>query len=182
MATGLFFSASASQAASVILRWTAPGDDGRTGRASLYDLRCSTAPITDANWSLATQISGLSRPLPYGNRELITVSGLLPSTDYYFAVKAADEQMNWSPMSNVIKRTTCGGCAGTTGNVNGSSDNRVDLIDLAILVEYLTGNVAVQICSEEANVDASPDGLITVSDLSFLTSYLTAYAILPQCP
>ena len=165
-----------------MLHWTAPGDDGRIGRASQYDLRYSTSPITDANWSLAARVDGLSRPLPYGNREMVTVSGLLSSTDYYFAVKAADEQLNWSPMSNLFMRTTCGGCIGITGNINGSSDNRVDLVDLTLLVQYLTGNYGTQVCFEEANVDGSSDGLVTLTDLSLLTAYLTGITSLPNCP
>ena len=169
-------------AASIVLKWTAPGDDGPVGRASQYDLRYSTALITDANWQNATRVSGLARPLPYGNKEVVTIGGLLPSTTYFFAIKAADELLNWSPMSNVIQRTACAGCIGNTGNVNGSSDGRVDLIDLSLLITYLTSyNSGVQICFEEANVDGSLDGLITISDLSMLTAHLTDGIVLPQC-
>lgn len=182
IAAGLSLIATSLQAASVVLHWTAPGDDGRVGRASQYDLRYATFPITDANWANAARVSGLAKPLPYGNRELITIQDLLPSTNYYFALKAADELSNWSPMSNVIMRATCGGCVGITGNINGSTDNRVDLIDLALLVQYLTGNQGTHICFEEANADASPDGLVTLSDLSLLTAFLTGTVGLPACP
>jgi hypothetical protein len=181
-AAGLGLIASSPQAASVVLHWTAPGDDGRVGRASQYDLRYATSPITDANWANSTRVSGLAKPLPYGNREQVTVQDLLPSTNYYFALKSADELSNWSPMSNVLQRATCGGCVGITGNVNGSTDNRVDLADLAILVQFLTSNQGTQLCVEEANVDASPDGLITLSDLSLLIAFLTSIVGLPACP
>lgn len=171
------------QAASIVLKWTAPGDDGKSGRASQYDLRYSTLPMTSANWQTALRVDGLARPLPYGNKEIVTVRGLLPSTTYYFAIKAADELWNWSPMSNVIQRTTCAGCVGTTGNVNGSSDGRTDLLDLSLLVNYMTANNSgIQICFEEANVDASLDGLITISDLSLLVAYITGSRTLPDCP
>lgn len=179
---GMCLAACITQAASVVLHWTAPGDDGRTGRASQYDLRYATVPITDANWNLATRVNGLARPLPYGNKEIFTVRGLLLSTSYFFGIKAADELWNWSPLSNIAQRTTCAGCVGTTGNIDGSPDNRVDLADLSTLIAYLTSNTGVQICFEEANVDGSLDGLITLSDLSFLTAFLTGGGILPQCP
>jgi len=182
LTTGVCLATCSIQAASIVLHWTAPGDDGRTGRASQYDLRYATVPITSANWNLATRVDGLARPLPYGNREIFTIRGLLTSTTYFFGIKAADEQWNWSPLSNIARRTTCAGCVSTTGNVNGSTDGRVDLVDLSTLVEYLTSNSGIQICFEEANVDGSPDGLITLSDLSFLTAFLTGGGVLPACP
>ncbi|PWB76146.1 hypothetical protein C3F09_00930 [candidate division GN15 bacterium] len=144
-------------------------------------MRYSTSPITSTNWNTATRVGGLPTPLPYGNREAFTVSGLLPSTTYYFAIRAADEALNWSIISNIAQRTTCSGCVGTTGNVNGSADGRVDLIDLTTLIAYLTSGGA-QICNEAANVDASSDGVISLSDLSLLTAYLTAGVPLPSCP
>ena len=178
----LLLASSSIQAASIVLHWTAPGDDGRIGRASQYDLRYSTSVISDANWAQATKVTGLPAPLPAGNREWCIVRNLLPSTNYYFAIKAADERSNWSPLSNVIIRATCSGCIGTTGNVNFSADNRVDLLDLSFLVQFLTGNSGPQICFEEANIDGSPDGLITLIDLSRLTAYLTGSTALPKCP
>ena len=171
-----------SQAATVVLRWTAPGDDRYVGRAMVYDLRYSTAPITDANWSGATVVGGLSLPKPYGNREIVAVTGLVSSTKYYFAIKAADDKWNWSPLSNIAIESTCGGCTGKTGNVNGSPDGVVDIQDLAILIQFLSGATTVMpICYEQANVDASLDGLITVSDLSWLVAYMTAGKTLPYC-
>ena len=145
-------------------------------------MRYATFSITEANWNLVTRVDGSERPLPYGNKEIVTVRGLLPSVSYFFGIKAADEQWNWSPLSNIIQRTTCVGCVGTTGNVNRSSDGRVDLIDLSYLVAYLTSNSDVQICFKEANVDGSLDGLITFNDLWLSTALLIGGPILPECP
>ncbi|PWB68984.1 hypothetical protein C3F09_10795 [candidate division GN15 bacterium] len=92
--------------AAVTLSWTAPGDDGRTGQASIYDLRYSLTPITEANWSSAVKVWGLPSPGPAGSRETFIVTGLANSTTYYFALKSGDEVPNWSPMSNVVSRTT----------------------------------------------------------------------------
>ncbi|UCD64234.1 MAG: fibronectin type III domain-containing protein [Candidatus Zixiibacteriota bacterium] len=91
---------------SVTLSWTAPGDDGGVGTATVYDVRYSTSYITDANWDQATQVAGEPAPQPAGSAETLTVTGLDPSTTYYFAVKTADEVPNWSPLSNVATITT----------------------------------------------------------------------------
>jgi hypothetical protein len=83
------------------LCWTAPGDDGWTGRAAAYDLRYSTAPITEANFTSATPVPGVPPPKRGGSDECITVDGLASEPAYYFAIKARDEAGNWSPLSNV---------------------------------------------------------------------------------
>jgi hypothetical protein len=91
---------------SITLSWTAPGDDGDTGMASQYDIRYSIALITEAIWSSATQVSGEPAPQVASTSQSMTVSGLDPSTIYYFAIKTADEVPNWSELSNVASETT----------------------------------------------------------------------------
>ena len=90
---------------SVELTWTATGDDGAAGRAAEYDLRYSTSPITEGNWSSATQMAGewyQQKPQSAGSADGLIVSGLTPGVTYYFAVKVEDNAANWSPLSNVI--------------------------------------------------------------------------------
>ncbi len=87
---------------SVTLRWTAPGDDGMIGRAQAYILVRSLAPITEANYSAATVISGVPAPQPAGSAETFTVTGLTPNTGYYFAIKTVDDAGLISPISNVV--------------------------------------------------------------------------------
>ena len=91
---------------SITLAWTAPGDDGNVGTASQYDIRYSTSTITNANWASATQVSGETAPKPAGSSESFTVTGLNPTTTYYFAIKTADEIPNWSGISNSPSATT----------------------------------------------------------------------------
>src|SRR5882762_8159430 len=91
---------------SVQLSWTTPGDDGLTGTASQFDLRYSTSAITSANFGSATRWVGTPVPGASGTVQNTTVTGLLPNTTYWFAMKAADEVPNWSPMSNVVSYTT----------------------------------------------------------------------------
>ncbi|MCI0691672.1 Ig-like domain-containing protein [candidate division KSB1 bacterium] len=94
-------------ATTVFLSWTAPGDDGDGGGpAAKYDLRYGAVPITDANFYQATAVVGLPAPKAPGTGETFLVSGLKPSTTYYFAIKAADEVFSFSPLSNVPAATT----------------------------------------------------------------------------
>jgi len=90
----------------ITLTWTAPGDDGAVGNAAQYDIRYSISPITVDNLDSAVPVIGEPAPLSSGSSEEFTVTGLEPSTIYYFGIKTADEASNWSLLSNVISRTT----------------------------------------------------------------------------
>jgi hypothetical protein len=85
------------------LAWTAPGDDGSLGQATRYDIRWSTAPITDANFGAATAVTGLPAPANSGSRQTLVVRGLSKGTTYYFALKTTDDAGNVSPLSNVVR-------------------------------------------------------------------------------
>ncbi len=99
----------------ISLNWTAPGDDGNVGTASEYDVRYSTSPITEDNWSDAIQCEGEPTPKPAGSRETFKITGLARGTIYYFALKTADEVPNWAALSNVIS----GGYGAVVGEYNG---------------------------------------------------------------
>ena len=93
--------------AEAFLRWTAPGDDGATGRASAYDLRCSTAPITRANFASARPIT-TRVPDSAGTSECADAPGLVSCTPYWFAIRTRDKCDNWSELSNVaFANTNC---------------------------------------------------------------------------
>jgi hypothetical protein len=100
-ATIISLGGSAVTATSVILSWTAPGDDGSAGTAAEYDLRFSHLAITDGNWSSATAVSGEPSPALAGTTQTLAVSNLQPDTIYYYAMKASDERANVSGLSNV---------------------------------------------------------------------------------
>ena len=117
------------------LTWTAPGDDGGTGTATLYDIRYSTSTITDANWASATLVAGEPTPGVAGTTETLTVSGLLYNQTYYFAMKTSDEVPNLSTLSNVPSASTA-----ALGNVTLSTD-KVTYISLTNPANnYGTGN------------------------------------------
>ncbi len=109
LATGVVTSSS------VVLSWTAPGDDGSAGTASSYDVRYSTSTITEANWASATQASGEPSPQVAGSAESFTVTGLSSGTTYYFAIKTSDEIPNESALSNVPSAATIGDIVTQTG-------------------------------------------------------------------
>jgi len=82
------------------LAWTAPGDDGSSGTAAGYEIRMSTAPITESNYSSATVVDSTLQPQSAGTAETYTVTGLASWKDYYFCLKTRDEAGNWSGVSN----------------------------------------------------------------------------------
>ncbi len=99
--------ATAIDANQMTLTWTAPGDDGDTGTATAYDLRYATSAIIDeATFAAATRLMAVDAPKTAGSAESFTVTGLVGSTTYWFAIKTADEMPNWSSLSNVLNVTT----------------------------------------------------------------------------
>ena len=106
MGTELAADAQTVTSSSVRLIWTTTGDDSLAGTASQFDVRYSTSAITSANFASATRWNGAPTPTAPGTAQSTTVTGLVPSTTYWFAIKTADEVPNWSGISNVISRTT----------------------------------------------------------------------------
>ncbi|MFZ5516472.1 MAG: Ig-like domain-containing protein [Candidatus Zhuqueibacterota bacterium] len=98
-----------STSSSISFSWTAPGDDGTTGRATSYDIRYSESLITSANWHLANKAPAIPAPEAPGSAQAYVASGLNPGESYFFAVKTADEVLNWSAMSNVKEASTSTG-------------------------------------------------------------------------
>jgi hypothetical protein len=104
---------------SVILWWTAPGDDCSEGTATEYDVRYASWAVTPENWSSATRVSGEPSPHVAGTREAMRVPSLPPSSTCYCAMKARDEVLDhWSELSNVVAITT-----GPSGAIVGWGDN-----------------------------------------------------------
>ncbi|MDD5251524.1 MAG: hypothetical protein PHT12_02725, partial [Patescibacteria group bacterium] len=98
---------SGATASTIALTWTAPGDDGISGTAALYDIRYSTAPIlTDGDFTAAAQVLGEPAPTEGGTVQTKTVTGLAANTLYYFAMKTQDEVPNTSAVSNLPSLST----------------------------------------------------------------------------
>ncbi len=87
--------------------WTSTGDDGILGASTQYDIRYSTSPITSSeDFETAKIVDGEPDPKFSGTIQSYLVRGLSSKTDYYFAIKAKDEEGNVSKLSNVISTTT----------------------------------------------------------------------------
>lgn len=91
---------------SVVLRWTAPGNDGASGTAASYALRYATTPITAGSWAAATPASGLPAPKATGGSESYTLTGLAAGTTYHLALQAVDAAGNRGALSNVVTVAT----------------------------------------------------------------------------
>jgi hypothetical protein len=88
---------------SVTLQWTAPGDDGSIGTASVYHMKMSNSTITSANWASAFDVPGLPVPMIAGTHQSLVVHGLTNGVTYYFAIRAEDDAGNLGPISNVVQ-------------------------------------------------------------------------------
>ena len=113
----IFFKAAGGQTKSVNLSWSAPGEDNNSTStaATAYDIRYSTAALTEANWGSATTVSGEPTPAVMGTTQSMQISGLTAGTTYYFGLKSVDASGNWSALSNVAVLTIPSGGGGKGG-------------------------------------------------------------------
>jgi hypothetical protein len=89
---------------SISLVWTAPGDDGNTGRAASYVVKTSTYPIlTEADWSSAEGKPGEPVPSGAGTVERMTIRNLISASYVYVGMRAVDDFFNVSPIGNCVK-------------------------------------------------------------------------------
>jgi ferredoxin/chitodextrinase len=91
---------------SVMLSFTAVGDDQHEGVASSYTIKYQTEMIDAESWDAALEFPQTIVPQAAGESESIQVTGLLEDTEYYFAVKAVDDNQNISSLSNLANITT----------------------------------------------------------------------------
>jgi len=95
---------------SVELSFTAMADDLArwwTGPAYYYDIRYSdSGEVNSSTWAGATQYDDEPRPADPLTTDTVTVTGLSPLTNYWFALKVGDEIIQWSDISNCCNATT----------------------------------------------------------------------------
>lgn len=91
---------------SILLRWIAPGDDGWHGRATAYDIRYSTSVLSSSTWATASVFAPTLSPAISGQPDSCWVTGLQTQTQYWFALKARDDQSNWASLSNIASYKT----------------------------------------------------------------------------
>jgi hypothetical protein len=145
----------------ITISWTAVGDDGMVGTASSYEVRYSTEEIvTDNDFNAATPANGEPTPAPSGTQETFVVTGLQMETMYYIAMKVLDEELNVSPLSNVVNMTTLRSqVVYITDNFNRASlgDNWIAIPDYQIVNNELANtstidNWGLAIHKQAANV------------------------------
>jgi uncharacterized repeat protein (TIGR01451 family) len=85
---------------SVILQWTATGNNGQSGAASRYSIRYANTAITDDSWEDANSVPNSIVPQSSGEAEEFTVTGLKCDKDYFFAIRAVDPAGNYGCTSN----------------------------------------------------------------------------------
>ncbi|MBL0057909.1 MAG: fibronectin type III domain-containing protein [Elusimicrobia bacterium] len=87
------------------LAWSAPGADGREGRAALYKVRYSPFPaaiLTQSDFETALDSANIVVPqLPNVAEPSFSITGLIPGTTYFVAVEARDADGNQAELSNV---------------------------------------------------------------------------------
>jgi chitodextrinase len=82
---------------SAMVSWTAPADDGPSGRAASTDLRIGPCPLDFATgMAVAT-----GTPSAAGTPERARAAGLTPGATYCAAIRATDDAGNVSALSNV---------------------------------------------------------------------------------
>ncbi len=83
-----------------ILSWSVPA----TAEVASYDLRCSTAPLTESNFYSAVQVASV----PAASAQMTYQATTLPvGTTCYLAIKSLNDS-GASPISNVVVYTTSG--------------------------------------------------------------------------
>ncbi|MGH9868520.1 MAG: NEW3 domain-containing protein [Candidatus Polarisedimenticolia bacterium] len=92
----------------IVVAWTAPGDDGSTGTASTYDLRRSSSPIDESNFAQAT-IVPKGPPGPAGMMECADFQSMPSCTPHYFALRVLDDLGNPSGLATGQIVTLCSG-------------------------------------------------------------------------
>jgi len=92
----------------MVVHWTAPGDDGTSGTAAQYDVRYSTSALNSSNFSTTGTAITTGTPDAPGTTECADVSGLSSCTTYYVAIETKDAAGNWSAISNLPNaKTSC---------------------------------------------------------------------------
>ncbi|UCH88161.1 MAG: VCBS repeat-containing protein [Thermoplasmata archaeon] len=165
------------------LGWSAVGDDGSDGTATKYDVRYSESLITDSNWNTAQQADGEPSPKSAGKQETFVVTGLESATTYYFAIKVADEVLNWAPLSNVETGTTSGVSKPPLAVVLTPSKTTVDSgesFTLTIKATTQDGGSAVSGASVELSSDSTGVVITPVTGTTDGTGELSAAITAPM--
>ena len=95
-----FSSVHISEYPSYSLAWSTTGDDGNVGKVTAYELRFSDTSFNDANFDLATPLSG-PKPNDFGSFQshIVTIPWRHPSG--FIGIRAVDDAGNKGPIASV---------------------------------------------------------------------------------
>ena len=151
---------------SVLLTWTATGDDSNQGTASTYDIRYWHTWLAPANWDSAFQLTGEPHPKVAGSKESLWVYDLKKDTTYYFSLVICDEVNN---------------CSGSNGAVGTCFSDMVITfpdthLDSAVRYDIgkPTGDIMVSDLRQHSVFSANDAG---ISDLSGMEHWKTLWAL-----
>ncbi len=91
---------------SITLSWTAPGADGSSGKAQVYDIRYAAVSPAEFDWDSAIECADEPVPQLAGTVQSFEVAGLSQSMSYTFSIRAANESNNWSYPSSPVTAET----------------------------------------------------------------------------
>src|SRR5439155_10355818 len=112
---------------SILLQWTAPGDDSTLSQSGLvdYGIRKSGSTINDSNWGSADSVTATIHQSNAGSTDYVTIPGLSSCTTYHFNMWAKDDNGRASPRTGDFTAETFGwggGCDGG-GGLGGSAQH-----------------------------------------------------------
>ncbi len=97
--------ASARRAGTVRLTWvdgSDPAPGGGTRAVTRYDLRTSTVPLNDTNFSMATPVTAAITPGTPGSMNQVDITALRLEAPHYFAIRTIDRSGNPSATAAYI--------------------------------------------------------------------------------
>jgi len=164
------FAAVSSSPGEVVISWTAPGDDGTTGTVSGYIVKYATYPITEANFNAAEEYAQNWEPVSGGSQESKTLD-LTPAVTYYIAIKAYDENGNYSAISTVVVFVSISQATYLKKPVAAPNPATVEdgFVDLYFKINGEISNVSIKI------YDLKGKEIFSVSNLSFACDGWTYY-------
>jgi chitinase/chitodextrinase len=134
---------------SVVLSFTAPGDNGSVGTAASYDIRYSKKNLTTKNFTQATQATGEPAPAISGTPQNYILPGLARGTTYYAAMKTKDAAGNVSTLSNILsfKTATSGAVAEASVPTALAQNPEAKLVGVAIAADTSKKSPASRLAS-----------------------------------
>ncbi len=161
----------------LMICWSATGDDGLNGKAAGYDLRYSMAPPgadTAAWWEQCQQVTDEPEPAWPGERQCYTIENIQEGSQYYFAIKVFDEAGNTSAISNIASTIyDYHACADVDG------DGFFSILDMIYMIQAIFKEGPP---IAEGTGDVDNDGRVNVLDIIYLIRYQHMDGPAPLCP